>query len=206
MAAGLPPGSLVRLREHRGPGAGNSGCYDDAVTDGAGATPLTVALRPVSAADHPRLLELNNQAVPAVPTETLESMAELLEVSQWSVVAEDGNGVVQGAVITVSPGAEYHSENYRYFEETFDQHFYIDRVFVDQAARSGGIGRVLYRAVEDESRRLGIPAVTCEVNLEPPNPQSLAFHHREGFRDLDTQSTKGGSVVVQLMVKDVVVE
>jgi Predicted acetyltransferase, GNAT superfamily len=62
---------------------------------------------------------------------------------------------------------------------------------------------VLYRAVEDEARRQGASAVTCEVNLEPPNPGSLAFHHREGFRDLDTQATKGGAVVVQLMAKEI---
>jgi Predicted acetyltransferase, GNAT superfamily len=56
---------------------------------------------------------------------------------------------------------------------------------------------------EDEARCLGASAVTCEVNLEPPNPGSLAFHHREGFRDLDTQATKGGAVVVQLMAKEI---
>jgi hypothetical protein len=37
------------------------------------------------------------------------------------------------------------------------------------------------------------------VNLEPPNPGSLRFHHRMGFQDVETQTTKGGTVVVQLL-------
>ena len=45
--------------------------------------------------------------------------------------------------------------------------------------------------------------MTCEVNLEPPNPESLAFHDRLGFGRVGEQATKGGSVVVALLSRDV---
>ena len=173
------------------------------MTEGTDAAEISLAPRPVRGEDIPRLVELNNHAAPAVPVETAESMAALLDVAQWTAVVEGPDQRPIGAVITVGTGADYSSENYLYFEGHFESHLYIDRVFVDEAHRSSGIGQVLYRAVEDEARRLGASAVTCEVNLEPPNPRSLAFHHREGFRDLDTQATKGGAVVVQLMAKEI---
>ena len=173
------------------------------MTEGAEATETSLALRPVRHEDIPRLVQLNNEAAPAVPVETPESMAALLDVALWSAVVEGPDQQPIAAVITVGSGADYASENYRYFEKRFDHHLYIDRVFVDKAHRSSGIGQELYRAVDQEARRLGVSAVTCEVNLEPPNPRSLAFHHREGFTDLDSQATKGGSVVVQLMAKEI---
>jgi hypothetical protein len=43
--------------------------------------------------------------------------------------------------------------------------------------------------------------VTCEVNLEPPNPVSLGFHRALGFVDVAQQDTYGGTVRVQLMAR-----
>ena len=55
----------------------------------------------------------------------------------------------------------------------------------------------------DRARALGLGEVTCEVNLEPPNPASLAFHARLGFRQVGEQVTKGGSVRVALLARAV---
>jgi uncharacterized protein len=41
--------------------------------------------------------------------------------------------------------------------------------------------------------------VTCEVNLEPPNPVSQRFHESLGFVEVGRQETYGGSVTVQLL-------
>ena len=74
---------------------------------------------------------------------------------------------------------------------------------MDSSYRGHGVGSMVYREVFDEASRRGHDTVTCEVNLEPPNPTSIAFHHAMGFVDVDTQATKGGSVVVQLMASRV---
>jgi hypothetical protein len=145
-----------------------------------------------------RLTELNNAAVPAVPEVTTEDMSQLLGRANWSVVLEHGDGVA-GMVICFDSGQDYDSENYRYFESHYGSHFYIDRIVIDEQARGMGFGALLYGEVFGEAARRSVDQVTCEVNLEPPNPASIAFHHRMGFVDVDTQATKGGTVVVQLM-------
>lgn len=155
-------------------------------------------IRGALAGDAPRLLALNNGAVPAVPEVSLEEMAALLEASSWSVVAER-DGVVVGFVICFDPGVSYDSENYRYFEARYPSHFYIDRIVIDPDHRGAKWGARLYAEVFNRAEEQGHAQVTCEVNLEPPNPASIAFHRRMGFVDVDTQATKGGSVVVQLM-------
>ena len=46
----------------------------------------------------------------------------------------------------------------------------------------------------------GHDRVVCEVNLDPPNPGSDAFHERLGFRVVDEQDT--GDKRVALMVRE----
>jgi uncharacterized protein len=158
-----------------------------------------VLLRQVRPADLPRIVELNDAASPAVPVTTAADMARLLGLSSLALVAMDADEVVRGFVVAVDPGAAYESENYRFFENRGRPHVYVDRIVVDPEARGSGIGRVLYDAVFERARSTGRPEVTCEVNLEPPNPGSLAFHERLGFEKVAEQSTKGGTIRVALL-------
>jgi predicted GNAT superfamily acetyltransferase len=57
--------------------------------------------------------------------------------------------------------------------------------------------------VVDAARAAGRAEVTCEVNLDPPNPGSEAFHARLGFKQVGVQSTKGGAVTVSLLAAPV---
>ncbi|MEF2976961.1 GNAT family N-acetyltransferase [Subtercola sp. YIM 133946] len=104
-----------------------------------------------------------------------------------------------GFVLTLLPGAAYESENYRWFSARSNDFLYVDRIVVADGARDRGIGAMLYAAVFEAARAAGVAEVFCEVNLEPPNPGSLRFHHRLGFEEVGQQATKGGSVVVSLL-------
>jgi len=160
------------------------------------------ALRPLTSEDAPALVALNDAAHPAVPITTADEMRALLELAGLALGLERDGSLV-GFVIAMHPGAAYASENYRWFEGRGIGHVYVDRIVVAESERGRGLGPVLYDAVFDEARRLGHPEVTCEVNLDPPNPGSLAFHARLGFVQVGTQATKGGSVVVALLAAPV---
>lgn len=102
-------------------------------------------------------------------------------------------------LIGLRPGNAYASENYRYFEARGNDYLYVDRIVVAEAARGRRVGRQLYDAVFDLARAEGRAEVDCEVNLDPPNPGSLAFHARLGFERVGEQPTKGGTVTVALL-------
>jgi predicted GNAT superfamily acetyltransferase len=142
--------------------------------------------------------QLNNDAYPAVPTATAEELDELVGVVDWAVVVEKDAEVV-GFLLAVEPGKNYDSENYRFFESRGLPHFYIDRIVLGEGSRGKGLGKRLYEEVFVEAGRRGYPRVTCEVNLKPENPASLAFHAALGFSDVGVQETKGGDVTVQLL-------
>ncbi len=126
-------------------------------------------------------------------------MERLIGLSSLALVGVGADDRVHGFLIAVDPGSAYESENYRFFEDRGIPHLYVDRIVVDSDARGSGIGRLLYAAVFERARSAGLAEVTCEVNLEPPNPESLAFHARLGFTQIAEQRTKGGTIRVALL-------
>ena len=160
--------------------------------------PAELRLRPLSTTDAEQLRPLNDAAAPALPITAAADLAHLIPVSALALGIERDDQLV-GFVIALAPRADYDSENYRYFESRGVDHLYVDRIVIDEAERGAGLGAVLYAAVFDAAREQGRTEVTCEVNLDPPNPGSMAFHRRLGFRELGSQPTKGGSVTVALL-------
>ncbi|HZL02957.1 MAG TPA: GNAT family N-acetyltransferase [Cellulomonas sp.] len=159
-------------------------------------------MRRAVAADVSGLAALNDAAVPAVNALGTSGLAAHLPACELALVVDDpaqpGAGTL-GFVLALSPGAAYASENYAWFSVHRPGSLYVDRIVVAPRAHGSGIGRALYGAVHERARALGLDEVTCEVNLEPPNPDSLAFHRRLGFVQVGEQSTKGGAVRVALL-------
>jgi predicted GNAT superfamily acetyltransferase len=160
-----------------------------------------VQIRDITAADVPRLVELNNHNVPAVSPSDEGGMTALVAATDAAVAVVDGAAPseVLGFALLLRAGADYASENYRWFEARSTDFLYVDRIVVADAAQNAGAGRVLYDWIFARARAAGLAEVTCEVNVEPPNPGSMRFHERLGFVEVGRQSTKGDTIVVALL-------
>ncbi len=141
---------------------------------------------------------LNETALPHVNSVTLEEMKRFLRQATYFKVIEDEEKGILGFLIALKPGLDYASENYRWFSRNFDDFLYIDRIVVAVDGRGLGLGSLLYSDLIENARNLA-SRVTCEVNSQPPNPQSMAFHTKFGFITVGSQATEGGSKEVALM-------
>lgn len=149
-------------------------------------------------ADFDKVLELNTASVPHVNFIDAEQLQWFIEHAVFAVKATI-DGKFGGFMIGLRPGTSYRSENYRWFVKTFEDFAYIDRVAVAPWARRRGVADELYRAFEESQP--GVPRLTCEVNIEPPNIASTDFHIRLGFRRVGSISSSDGSKQVALMEK-----
>jgi hypothetical protein len=84
-------------------------------------------------------------------------------------------------LIALADRAPQVAPNYRWFADRFDRFVYIDRVVVTENARRKGLARILYDDLFDAAAAAGYARVCCEVNSDPPNPGSDAFHAALGF-------------------------
>jgi len=149
--------------------------------------------------DLARVEALNAAAVPHVNAIPRRLLARLQRQAPYFRVAER-DGELVGFLLALGPEVDYDSPNFLWFRERYDAFLYIDRIVVAAAARRLGLGTRFYRDLERVAAERGVPRLTCEVNLRPPNQGSLRFHQRFGFQVVGRQETEGGAKEVALMV------
>jgi len=160
------------------------------------------ALRPITDADVPAVLALNHRFVEVLSPLDAERLAWLVGLADRAEVLDVDDEVV-GFVVTFRPGSDYDSDNYRWFSERFGSDFYyLDRIVIAEHQRRRGLAGLVYAAMEDAGREFG--RMTLEVNVDPPNHGSLAFHTRRGYAEVGQLGEPGH--VVGLMVKELGVE
>jgi len=148
--------------------------------------------------DLPRVVDINQDALPGVSSITLNDLTQFLEMADYFRVIKVKNDIA-GFLIALTPGKDYQSPNYKWFEKYYSQFMYVDRIVIDPSFQSKGLGRAFYDNLKIFSRR-DTPIITCEVNLKPKNDGSLLFHKKYGFKQVGTQETDGGKKEVSLMV------
>jgi predicted GNAT superfamily acetyltransferase len=158
----------------------------------------TNLLRPITPADHARVLAWNEAHVALLAPLDVDRLGALLSWSDLASVITDG-GRDLGFVLTFTGGTAYDSPNYRWFTARHPAFYYLDRVVVDPSVRRTGLGSRVYDAIEDRARTRA-PVMCLEVNLDPPNEPSLEFHRRRGYVEVGQDEATGH--LVSLMVKE----
>lgn len=159
----------------------------------------TTPILPVNPADEPAILALNN-----------EHAAELswLEPERLSFLLGEAFharriGALEAFLMAFDQDASYDSPNYLWFRERYPRFVYVDRIVVANAARGRGHARRLYLDLFDRAAANGHTIVTCEVNADPPNPASDAFHAALGFAEIGSASIHGGAKTVRYFVREI---
>jgi hypothetical protein len=139
--------------------------------------------RQIAPADHPALLALNNAH--AVELSLLDAPAFARLLSQAAFAAAVGpEGAPDGFLAAFDHSTPPQGPNHAFFLARHRRFLYVDRVCVSPLARGKGIARRLYDAAFAAARAAGAPVVCCEVNTDPPNPGSDAFHAALGFGEV----------------------
>ena len=148
-------------------------------------------LRHASPALFDRVLALNG--LHAAETSELDArrLRGMLDAAFMALVAPDASAFL----IAFDETAAYDSPNFLWFRDRLDRFVYVDRVVVAATARGRGLARRLYDDVAAAALASSRDRVVCEVNLEPPNPASDAFHAALGFFEAGRGSPAPGKVV-----------
>ena len=112
-----------------------------------------------------------------------------LTEDQWRALIANASiarcaGKTAALLIAFTEDASYDNQNFAWFRQRMDRFAYVDRIVVDGNHRGAGLARRLYEDLFASLQDAGQDRVVCEVNMDPPNPQSDAFHDRLGFLEV----------------------
>lgn len=125
-------------------------------------------------------------------------------VRQSALTLRIGTG--DALLIVLDQTADYDSPNFQWFKARYGDFLYIDRVVVARHARGQGCARRLYAALFDVAGRLQARRIVCEVNLDPPNPASDAFHRAMGFLEVGRGEVPGAGKTVRYLMRTLVAD
>ena len=145
----------------------------------------------------PLIVKMNQEALPAVSSVNMNDMNHFLSIVDYFHSLKMENKLI-GFLIALTPGKEYHSVNYKWFEKRYDSFMYVDRIVIDPSYQSNGLGKAFYNDLADFSKNK-TNRITCEVNIRPKNEGSIFFHEKYGFNQVGTQTTENGKKEVSLM-------
>jgi predicted GNAT superfamily acetyltransferase len=135
-------------------------------------------LRPAAPRDIDAIVAANNAEIPAVSALDPDGAERLIDLADQALVA-DVEGAFAGFVFALPDGVDdFEATNYRWFEEHLDDYLYVERIVVADGAQGRGIGRRFYDHLLATTDRRHL---VSEVNTDPRNDASLAFHDRFGF-------------------------
>ena len=129
------------------------------------------------------------------------SRRETASLVAEAVFARQADG---GAFLLVfDQGADYDSPNFLWFRARFERFLYVDRIAVAESHRRRGLAAALYGDLFAFAAGRGDSRVVCEVNSDPPNPGSDAFHAALGFEIIGEARLEARGKSVRYMARNV---
>jgi hypothetical protein len=155
------------------------------------------ALLPIAPDDAAAMLVLNNAHAVELSWLAPERLAGLL----CQAFHARRIGALDGFLLAFDEHADYDSPNYQWFRARYPRFVYVDRVVIAPAARGRGHARLLYEDLFTRAVAAGHERVVCEINREPPNPGSDAFHAALGFNEVGSAAIHGGAKTVRYLMR-----
>lgn len=132
---------------------------------------------PIANADRAKLHVLNNTHAIELSFTTPEQFDGLIDRAFLALATSGGNAFI----LAFDERGDIPSPNYKWFRTRYPRFVYVDRVVVSPTLRRSGIAGRFYDHLAASARACGHTMLCCEVNSDPPNPASDAFHARQGF-------------------------
>ena len=159
-------------------------------------------IRGATPADFTAILALNDAAVHYTSAMDLARLQMLHAQAAYHRVV-DTDGRIDAFLLALRERAGYDSPNYLWFQRSYSRFLYVDRIVVGAAARGGGLGIQLYEDLFAFAARTHATRVTCEFDVDPPNPVSEKFHARFGFHEVGRQRVGSGNKQVSLQLREI---
>ena len=155
---------------------------------------MEFTLREYEAEDAAAVLRLNAESVAVLSPLNKDRLQLLAGMCSLRLVAVGPAGVI-GFMLGFADGTAYDSVNYRWFTSRFKRFLYLDRMVVAASLRGCGVGHAFRVAAEQHAVATGLAWIVGEIDLDPPNPVSLAYHERLGFVEVGRQTLPSGKTV-----------
>jgi uncharacterized protein len=168
-------------------------------------------IQPLHSATQPLLTLNNNHSVELSPL-TLPELDQIIRASFFSATINDSDALL----VSFDQSFPHEHENLHWLRTYFanlpsenasadhyapDNFVYVDRVVVAPAARGKGYARALYLDLFQRAKFAGHICIVCEVNLDPPNPISDAFHASLRFSEIGRAPIRNSSKTVRYLLK-----
>lgn len=157
----------------------------------------SVIIRHAEKSDFDAICALNLSEVQHTSPMDADRLAALHRIAHYHKVA-CVNGRVSAFLLAMRNDAGYENANFEWFLGRFPKFLYIDRIVVSAQSRGLRLGSRLYDDLFDQARAEGVPMITCEYNIVPPNEPSRHFHDKYGFSEQGTQWLAEGQKCVSL--------
>ncbi len=156
-----------------------------------------MTIEPIDPQNDEALLALNNDHAEELSFLTQQEFRRMADEAFCALRVGEGDALL----LAFDQEGDYQSPNFLWFKTRYPRFVYVDRIVVSPNARGRGLARLLYEELFRRAGEAGHERICCEVNAEPPNPASDAFHAALGFEEVGQAAIHDGKKTVRYFVR-----